>query len=147
MIVLRDEFHALVAALVPFTRFMLEQHQGFLPLGAIVKAGAVTLMEVSEHGSNMNAQAWLQHLRDTLRVQAVDPDCAAVGYCADVKLTDTRNGEVIDAVQIVFEHRSGEALEAFFPYRTTDNTCEFAQPMIRMGLPSLFEAPATSSLN
>jgi hypothetical protein len=143
VIVLRDEFHALVDALVPFTRFMLEQHHGFLPLGAIVKGGEIAITDVSQHQSDMSTQEWLQHLRDALRVQAVDADCVAVAYCADVKLTDTRDGGVIDAVQVVFEHRSGEALEAFFPYKKTDDAYEFAQPMVRMGAQSLFETPAS----
>lgn len=147
VIVLRDEFHALVDALVPFTQFMLQQHGGFLPLGAIVKTGEVTIMDVFERHSDISVAAWLQHLRDTLRAQAVHADCTAVAYCADAKLTDTRDGKVFDAIQVVFEHRSGDALEAFFPYQHTDGTYEFAQPMIRMGTRTMFERPASAPVH
>jgi hypothetical protein len=144
MIIHHQEFHALVAALVPFSQFMLRNHHGFLPLGAIVKGGEVTVTETDEQQNDTSAMAWVRHLREALRDHAKDPACTAVAYCVDVKLTDTRNGEVIEAVQVVFEHRSGEALEAFFPYRQAGDTYEFAQPMIRIAARSLFETPTTS---
>jgi len=146
MIVPRAEFHSLVAALVPFTRLMLEEHGRFLPLGGIVKSGEVVIVPPSARAP-ATVQEWLLQVKEALRQQTADADCAAVAYCVDVRLSDTRNGDEFDAVQLVFEHRSGEALDAFFPYRRQKGRCGFAQPMLRIGAGGMFPDAVGSHLN
>ena len=147
MITPRLEFHGLVAALVPFTRFMLQSHGTFVPLGAMVRSGELAIVSPENDNPNMTGHEWLELLTSTLRTHAADPECAAVAYCVDVKLTDARDGTVFDAVQVVFEHRSGEALHAFFPYRKNGGGYEFAQPMLQLAGGSFFEPAASAYLH
>jgi hypothetical protein len=142
-----QEFHGLVAALVPFTRLMLQNHGAFLPMGAVVSSGDVVMVPGRSDAPYATVQEWLQILREELRAHAADPACDAVAYCVDVKLTDTRDGAVMSAVQIVFEHRSGEALDAFFPYERTGDDYEYRQPMLRISARSFFEEPSSAYLH
>jgi len=146
MIVPRAEFHSLVAALLPFTRLMLEEHGRFLPLGGVVKSGEVVIVPPAAQAP-ATVQEWLVQLQGALRQQTADADCAAVAYCVDVRLSDTLHGDECDAVQLVFEHRSGEALDAFFPYRRQQGGCEFAQPMLRIGAGGIFPDAVGSHVN
>jgi hypothetical protein len=41
----------------------------------------------------------------------------AIGWCLDVRTTLPRTGESTDAILIVMEHRAGEAIHCFTPYR------------------------------
>ena len=147
MIVHPVEFHSLVAALVPFTQFMLRNHGGFLPLGAIFRSGAVMMVAPESDRPIATGAQWLQFVMDALRTHTEDPACAAAAYCVDVKLTNTLDGCVSDAVQVVFEHRLGEALHAFFPYTRNDEGCDFGQPMLRIAARILFESEARPYLN
>lgn len=75
-------------------------------------------------------QEWLLQLKEALRQQTADADCAAVAYCVDVRLSDTLHGDECDAVQLVFEHRSGEALDAFPPDTAAPERLSFITSMI-----------------
>ena len=146
MLIQSPEFHGLVDALVPFAKHMLENYGDFLPLGAIVKSGEV-VTEAPFAQPPATVQAWLERLKEALRKHAADPDCAAVAYCIDARLSDTRNDEVISAIHVAFEHRSGEALHAFFPYRKDNDGYEFAQPMLRIAARCIFAETPASHLN
>jgi hypothetical protein len=147
MFIQNQDFNALVAELVRYTTFMLQNYGGFLPLGASVSAGEVQISAPAADQQHSTGLAWLEDLREGLRRQTADAHCAAVAYCVDVKLTDTRNGEVSEAVQVVLEHRSGEALDAIFPYKKTADGYQFTQPMLRIGAPVLFAQTCRSSVN
>jgi hypothetical protein len=147
MFIQNQDFNALVSELVRYTTFMLQNHGFFLPLGASVRAGEVQISAPDAEQQHRTGQEWLEDLREGLRRQTADANCAAVAYCVDVRLTDTRNGEVSDAVQVVLEHRSGEALDAIFPYKKTADGYRFTQPMLRMGAPLLFAQTCRSYVN
>jgi hypothetical protein len=105
MFIQNQDFNALVAELVRYTTFMLQNYGGFLPLGASVSAGEVQISAPAADQQHSTGLAWLEDLREGLRRQTADAHCAAVAYCVDVKLTDTRNGEVSEAVQVVLAKR------------------------------------------
>ena len=54
---------------------------------------------------------------DALRTHARHEACQASGLCVNVSVVDPRSGAKTDALKFVFEHRSGEALDVFFPCR------------------------------
>jgi hypothetical protein len=147
MIIHPLEFHSLVAALVPFSQHMLRNHDGFLPLGAIFRSGDVVMVAPESEHPIATGREWLQLIIDGLRSHAAEPACDAIAYCVDVKLTDTRNGQVIDAAQVVFEHRRGESLHAFFPYKKTGDAYEFAMPMLRIAARQFFESDVRPYVN
>ena len=146
MLIPSNEFHVLVDALVPFAQHMLQNHDNFLPIGAVVKSGEVVIQPPFAQPP-ASAQAWLEGVKEALRKESAESTCTAVAYCVDAKLTDTRNDEVTSAVHVAFEHRSGEALQAFFPYRKDDDGYEFAQPMLRIAAPCFFTETPVSRVN
>ena len=78
--------------------------------------GAVSLVarEVEEEASD--PAELLEILFDALRAQAKDEACLAWGLCVNVSVVDPRSSDKTDALKFVFEHRSGESLDVFFPY-------------------------------
>jgi hypothetical protein len=147
MIINHQEFHQLVAALVPFTRFMLQRYGAFLPVAAVVRSGEVRMIAPDMDRPTATVPERIQLITEALREHAEDAACAAVAYCVGVRVTDTHTGDVTNAAQVIFEHRSGEALHAFFPYRKSGDGFVFAQPMLRLSARAIFENAASSFVN
>jgi hypothetical protein len=140
MITHAEELNALVSALVPFVQYVIQEHGAFLPLGAIVTSGDVMIAEAGFDDPQASVYQRVEMVQAALRDHASDPACGAVAYCVDTKVTNLKTGDVTDAVQLVFEHRSGEALDVFFPYEKTGDGVTFAQPMVRLAAGGLFPA-------
>jgi hypothetical protein len=140
----QQEFHGLVAALVPFCRLMLGEHGAFLPVGGVFTSGQAVITGAGMDDPEATVPERLQVITASLREHAADASCAAVAYCVDVRLTDPRDGQATEAVHLVFEHRSGEAVEAFFPYKKVAEGYEHGRPMIRLTACRIFEAARSS---
>ena len=147
MIIHADELAALVSALLPFAQFMLQKHGAFLPIGAIVKSGESVIVPAGLDRPRASVEETLEHVRAALRDEAADPACSAVAYCADSKLSDLKSGEVTDAVLLMFEHRSGEALDVVFPYKKMDDRVDIGRPMVRLAAGGLFAVTSGSFVN
>ena len=130
MIAHPQEFNGVVNLLLPLVQYMLNEHGAFLPVGAVLhaKRGAgLVPHDLRQPGETV--PELIESITGLLRSQATDDGCLAVAFCVDVRVVDPRCQQKTDAVQIVFEHRSGEALLVFFPYRkAADGTFDFAHP-------------------
>jgi hypothetical protein len=143
MITHQREFDGLVSALLPFSRHMLLNHGAFLPLGAIVLLGEVRLVAADLDRPDATVPERLQLLTAALREHAAGESCAAVAYCVDVRVTAPDTGARTDAIQIAFEHRSGEALNAIFPYAKNGDGYQFGQPILQMATRRIFDSMNT----
>jgi hypothetical protein len=118
MITNEKEYNSLLDALLPFAEQMLNKHGEFLPFAAVVGAdGAVALVAGDIGQEQPKSTELVEFLFAALRKQTAEQGCTAAGVCVDVKVLDPRSQQKTDAVHFVFEHRSGEALDVFFPYR------------------------------
>lgn len=112
------EYNALLDALLPFAEQMLNKHGEFFPLAAVVGADdSVALVAGETSDESLDPAGLLDFLLVVLRQQATNQDCKAAGACVDVKVLDPRSQQKTDALHFIFEHRSGEALDVFFPYQ------------------------------
>ena len=118
MIVHEQELNSLVSALLPFAQEMLREHGAFLPFGGMSSVGrGVTLVACDLGQQDATVPELAEFMSASLRSHAQNGACEAAAYCVDVRVVDPRNDAKTDAVQLVFEHRSGEALNVIFPYR------------------------------
>jgi hypothetical protein len=118
MIQNEKEYNALLDALLPFAEQMLNKHGEFFPFAAVVAvAGSVALVAGDLGESQPKSVDLRDFLFAALRKQVEEQGCTAAGVCVDVKVLDPRNQQKTDAIHFVFEHKSGEALDVFFPYR------------------------------
>jgi hypothetical protein len=118
MIQNEKEYDALLEPLFSFGRRMLDDYGAFYPYAAVIgQDGVVALVAREVEDETPHPARLLDVLFDALRAHAKDEACQAYGLCVNVSVVDPRNGEKTDALKFVFEHRSGEALDVFFPYQ------------------------------
>ena len=149
MIVHELELNALVGALLPFAQEMLTHHGAFLPFGGIANAErAVTLVACDVETQDATVPELAESMTASLRTHALEPTCLAAAYCVDVRVEDPRSTSNTDAVQMVFEHRSGEALHVFFPYRKDPaGVYTFEHPFAVAGDRRIFAGAVNTHLN
>jgi len=134
------EYNALLDALLPFAEQMLNKHGEFFPFAAVVAGdGAVGLVAVHPGKEQPESAEVRDLLFAALRKQVQEEGCIAAGVCVDVKVMDPRSQQKTDAVHFVFEHRSGEAFDVFFPYRKRFlRGCQLKKPFASAGEKRVF---------
>jgi len=112
------DLDALLNALLPFAKQMLERRGEFCPFGATMTSGG----EIVAHGADAGkerpmSQELIDVLMQAFRRQAWAGEVRAIGICMDVKTIPPGQSEKTDAVCVCLEHHTGEAVEVFVPYR------------------------------
>ena len=107
----QDDLDGLVGAALPFAEQMLDQHGEFFPYAvALDHAGEARMVGADPGGGEQPASAdVLATLTEGLREQR--DGLRAVALVSDVRLSDS------DAVRVELEHREGQALAVFLPYK------------------------------
>jgi len=108
----------LLNALLPFAHKMLDQHGEFYPVGAsmalegkVQLAGAVAS---EEHPSSTDLISLLEEgFRNLARKRAI----RAIAICLDARVVRPGQKEKCDAICVRLEHREGETVEVYQPYR------------------------------
>jgi hypothetical protein len=148
MIAHEQDFNSLVNALLPFAQQMLREHGAFLPFGAIANAGRVTLVACDLGKEDATVPELAEFMTVSLRSQAQEHGSVAAAYCVDVRVVDPRSQAKTDAVQLVFEHRSGEAMNVFFPYaKNAAGVYEFDHPFALVSERRIFAGAPNTHLN
>ena len=119
-------YDALLEPLFSFGARMLDDYGAFYPYAAVVGLdGAVDLVAREVEEQTPHPARLLDVLFEALRTHARNEACQASGLCVNVSVVDPRSGAKTDALKFVFEHRSGEALDVFFPYRKRGQSPDF----------------------
>jgi hypothetical protein len=107
----KPDLEAMLNLLMPFARPMLEQYGEFYSFAGVMDA----------HGNTrvITGDTTESELVNTLKKNAEQGEYRAVALCKNVRVTT--NSGATDAIQIVLEHKTGQALHAFLPYKITEN--------------------------
>jgi hypothetical protein len=107
----QNDLDGLVNAALPFATQMLESHGEFFPFGVALDGSGATRMVAGDpgHGEQPASADVLSTLVAGLRNQR--DDLRAVALVSDVRLGDS------DAVRVELEHREGQAMAVFLPYK------------------------------
>jgi hypothetical protein len=107
----QHDLDRLVNAAIPFAAQMLDERGEFFPYGVSLDSAGEERMVAAdpENGERPASAAVLTTLVEGLRRQR--DSLRAVALVADVRLPDS------DAVRVELEHRDGQAIAVFLPYR------------------------------
>jgi hypothetical protein len=107
----QDDLDGLVGRALPFAEQMLDQHGELFPYAvALSDAGEARMVAADPDGGEQPASVdVLATLIDGLRAER--DALRAVALVSDVRLTES------DAVRVELEHREGQALAVYLPYK------------------------------
>ena len=107
----QDDLDGLVGAALPFAEQMLDQHGEFFPYAvALDVSGEARTVAADPGGGEQPASLdVLATLTEGLRAER--DGLRAVALVSDVRLSDS------DAIRVELEHREGQALAVFLPYK------------------------------
>jgi hypothetical protein len=111
----RQDYNALLEALMPFAEQMLKKHGEFFPFGAAVNtAGEVSAHATYEGDEMPPSEQVIASLVQAFQGEARDAKIRATGICYDGRIV--QDGKKVDAVIISMEHVSGNATKTCVPY-------------------------------
>lgn len=111
---------ALLDTLIPFAERMLSKHGEFLPFGAKVTAdGDVTSVAAYDGEDAPQSQQLIDMMTEGIKRQALAGEIRAAAICYDVRTTPPGTSETTDAICVVLEQRTGEAVTVYVPYKKT----------------------------
>ena len=97
---------------------MLDKHGEFFPFAAAISPdGQVRPLDVYAGSEHPPSQEVIQHLLVVLKQGAQKGEFRATGICSDVRVMPPGSDEETDAIHASLEHKDGEAVSVFLPYK------------------------------
>ena len=114
---MHEDFGTLMGAVLPPAQAMLQDLGGFIPFGAMItKQGEPQMAGGAGDASQWTPEEIIAMYQDGFRDAVKLGFYRAVAICLDVRVTVPGKLEKTDALQILLEHETGEALGVFLPY-------------------------------
>jgi hypothetical protein len=111
----REDFNALLEALMPFAEGMLKKHGEFFPFGAAVStAGEISGYATYDGNETPSSEEVIAGLVQAFQTDARAGTIRATGICYDGRIV--QDGKKVDAVIVSLEHVSGCASKTCVPY-------------------------------
>jgi hypothetical protein len=111
----KQDYNALLEALMPFAEQMLKKHGEFFPFGAAVSATGEVGAHATYDGNEMPpSEEVIAALVRAFQGEARGGKIRAAGICYDGRIV--QDGKKVDAVIISLEHASGNASKTCVPY-------------------------------
>lgn len=119
---LNPDLDALLEAVLPFARQMIEEHGNFYLFAASMQQDFTIAMVATPDGrEHPAANAVLDMLEGALREQARAGKIRAAAVCSNVSITQEDTGGVVDAIRVSLEHEDREAVDIILPYERLPN--------------------------
>ncbi|MGZ4973274.1 MAG: hypothetical protein ACXWDN_10975 [Limisphaerales bacterium] len=136
----KQDYNALLQALMPFAEQMLKKNGEFFPFGAVVSTtGEVSAQAAFEGNDTPQSEDVIASLVQAFQTQARGGNIRATGICSDGRIL--HNGKETDAVIISLEHVSGNATKTCVPYsKGLFGGYSFGQIVGSMAEPKIFVA-------
>ena len=111
----KQDYNALLDALMPFAEQMLKKHGEFFPFGAAVSTtGEVGAYATYDGNETSASEEVIASLVQGFQGEARDGKIRATGICYDGRIV--QDSKKVDAVIISLEHVSGNASKTCVPY-------------------------------
>jgi hypothetical protein len=140
---MQEDFGRLIGAVLPPAQAMIKDLSGFIPFGAMVaQGGEVQLAGGAGDASQWTTEEIIGMYHEGFRDGVTLGFYRALALCVDVRVTVPGRVDKTDALQIMLEHESGEALHVFLPYqKALDDRVEFGQMFATPAEPQVFAKP------
>jgi hypothetical protein len=97
---------------------MLSKHGEFFPFGSSMKLSGEIVMDGADTGDeHPPSQEVIDVLAQSHERRADKGELRAAAICADVRVVPPGHSDKTAAISVAIEHRSGEAVSTFLPYR------------------------------
>ena len=135
-----EEFDALLNTNLPFAQDMLAKHGEFFPFGACADVkGAIALHGGWTGDERPAPQEVIDLMVGGLRSQAQQGEIRASAIFIDARAVPPGKTEKTDAILVRMEHRDGDPVDLFVPYRKSpDGQYEYGEPFLYRGEPQVF---------
>jgi hypothetical protein len=136
----RQDYDALLQALMPFAEQMLKKHGEFFPFGAAINTTGEIGMHATFDGNEMPAsEEVIASLVQAFSGDARGGKIRATGICYDGRIV--QNGKKVDAIIISMEHATGNASKTCVPYtKGWFGKYRFGQLIASLEQPKIFVA-------
>ena len=112
------DLEELLNALLPFAQEMLAKHGEFYPIGASMdKTGEISCAAADTGDEQPDSQDVIELLTKGFREEARQGNIRAAAICYDSRIVPPGKTEKVDAIAIRSEHKDGDAIDAYIPYR------------------------------
>ncbi|MGA7617512.1 MAG: hypothetical protein WBX15_20295 [Thermoanaerobaculia bacterium] len=114
----RVDFQELLNHVVPAAQQMLHGKRAFYPFGAILtRDGEYEPRVIDYEGSFPDPKALIGRLTDRFRADILSGSARALAACVNVRIVLPGQKRRKDAVLVSLEHETGDAVNAYIPYR------------------------------
>jgi hypothetical protein len=114
----RPDLDGLMNMMVGFAQQLLAKQKRFIPFGTSMSAdGEISAVAGDIGKDHPEAQEMIEFLAAALRQQASAGTIRASGICIDVRTIPPGQTEKTDAILARLEHKDGEAIDVYLPYR------------------------------
>jgi hypothetical protein len=99
---------------------MLEKYGEFIPFAAAMSStGEIASVAGDVGNEHPDSQEVIDFLTGVFQRQALAGEIKACGICIDSRVIPEGQTEKTDAILARLEHKDGEAIDVYLPYRTT----------------------------
>lgn len=115
----RDDLDRIFALLLPQAKGLLEQHDGrFLPVGASLDVTGGLHASMAMRGQqDVQPRELVERMVDDFRALSKSGRLRACGVCYDAHIEQTGKTGAVDAIATWLEHKDGESVVIYVPYR------------------------------
>ena len=114
----RPDLDDLLNALLPFAKQMLEKYGEFIPFAAAMSStGEIASVAGDVGNEHPDSQEVIDFLTGVFQRQALAGEIKACGICIDSRVIPAGQTEKTDAILARLEHKDGEAVDVYLPYR------------------------------
>jgi len=138
----RADLDVLLNESLPFAKHLLEKNGEFYPFGV-----SMGIKGDSRHCAGYDGKefppsdALIDLIERGLGQEAKMGQIRAACICMDVRVLRQSETEKVDAIKMVFEHLTGDAVEVFLPYeRGSAGNIEYGEMFAQKRVPTIFHA-------
>jgi hypothetical protein len=124
------DLNSLFDAVLSFAKLMLNEHGEFYPFGATMSpSGEITNVGAKVKGDHHpRSQTLIDLLTEAFQQKAASGQIRAAAICYDARTIPPGETNKTDAICCGLEHRSGESVDVFIPYKkTSDNDFQYGE--------------------
>jgi hypothetical protein len=143
----REDLDTLLGAAIEAAQEFLGKNGEFYPFGMSLGRGGKIAMHAAHTGQEMpESTELIAVLEKGFCQNAQEHKIRAAAICFDVRVVPPGQSEKTDAIEVRLEHRDGQAIDAYLPYKKGFlNRIKYGELFACEGTPALFSANPLSN--
>jgi hypothetical protein len=137
------DLNSLFDTAVSFAKLMLSEEGEFYPFGATMSpSGEITNIGARvERDDHPPSQTLIDLMTETFQKRAASGEIRAAVICYDGRAIPPGETTKADVICCGLEHRSGESVDVFMPYKRTGRSFQFGETFASRRIAQFFVGP------